>query len=299
MKIKTYITIASLSLLAGCTEDINLKVTAGAGKIVIEGSIESGKKAEVIVTRNSPLTSPVDFSKILVTDAKVYVSSGGVTDTLAFGIDSTASIPFLYIGKKIVGTPGQTYYLTVKEGGQTYTSITTIPALVKLDSVWWKADPPNDTLGFAWAHFTEPEGLGNAYRWYAKNPTKHITFQGKDFILNRRYVPCDGASFNDKFVDGKTFNFSEDRGYDPTEASYTQTLNPKQLGYYKPTDTIYIKFCSIDNAAYTFYSTYEAELGTNGNPFASPVTILSNINGGALGVWAGFGATFDTIYPHH
>ncbi len=299
MKKYILIIITSLSVLIGCTEDINLKVTAGAGKIVIEGSIENGKKAQVIVTRNSALTSPVDFSKILVTDAKVYVSSAGITDTLAFGIDSTASIPFLYLGKKIIGAPGQTYNLTVIADGKTFTSITTIPTPVKLDSVWWKADPPHDTLGFAWAHLSEPAGIGNAYRWYAKLPAKHITFNGKDLLLNRRFVPADGASFNDKFIDGKSFDFSYDRGYDPTEASYTQTLPKNTLGYYKPTDTIYIKFCAIDNATYTFYSTYEAELGTNGNPFASPVSILSNINGGALGVWAGFGATYDTIYPHH
>ncbi len=294
-----FIVFASLSLLVSCTEDINLKVASGAGKIVIEGSIENGKKAQVMVTRNSPLTSAVDFSKILVTDAKVYVSCGGVIDTLSFGIDSSAAIPFLYLGKKIVGSPGQTYNLTVVADGQTFSSFTTIPTPVKLDSVYWKADPPHDTLGFAWGHLTDPAGLGNNYRWYAKLPKKHIIFNGKDFVLNRRFVPADGATFNDKFVDGRSFEFPEDRGYDPTEASYTQTLDKKTLGYYKPTDTIYIRFCSIDNAAYNFYSTYEAELGTNGNPFASPVTILGNINGGALGVWAGFGATYDTIYPHH
>ena len=299
MKKYFLIGIALLSLLTSCTEDINLKVTAGSPKIVIEGSIENGKFAQVMVTRNSALTSPVDFSKILVTNAKVYVSNGVQRDTLLFGVDSSAAIPLLYLGNKIVGTPGQTYYLTVVADGQTFSSVTTIPALVKLDSVWWKANPPHDTLGFAWAHLSEPAGMGNCYRWYAKLPKKHVEFSGKDYILNRRYVPADGASFNDKFVDGKSFDFSYDRGYDPTEASYTQTLSKTSLGYYKPTDTIYIKFCSIDNAVYTFYTTYESEVGNNGNPFASPVTILGNISGGALGVWAGFGATYDTIYPHH
>ncbi len=293
------ITLFSFGLLTGCTEDINLKVTSGANKIVIEGSIENGKKAEVMVTRNSPLTSAVDFTKIVVMDAKVYVTSAGVTDTLKLGIDSSAAIPYLYIGSQLLGVPGQTYNLTVIADGQTFTSVTTIPSPVKLDSVWWKADPPHDTLGFAWAHLSEPAGPGNAYRWYAKLPRKSIMFNGAEILLNRRYVPCDGATFDDKFVDGKSFDFYGDRGYDPTEAAYTETLDKKQLGYYKPTDTIYVKFCAIDRAAYSFYSTYEAELGNNGNPFASPVSILSNINGGALGVWSGMGATYDTIYPHH
>ncbi len=294
------ITIFLLTLLSSCSEDINLTVAKGDPKIVIEGSIENGKVAEVMVTRNSALTQAVNFSNILVTDAKVYVSYAGITDTLRFGIDTFASNPFTYKGTTIIGTVGQSYNLTVVADGRTFTSTTTIPTPVPLDSVWWKAQPPHDTLGFAYAHLSEPAGMGNAYKWFAKRPIKHIIYQGNPVILNRRFVSPSGATFDDKFVDGKSFDFAYDRSYDPTEATYVKDEPKAEQGYYKPTDTIYIKFCSIDYPTYHFYSTFDQALQNNGNPFAAPVSILSNIKGdGALGVWAGYGATYDTIYPHH
>lgn len=294
------IAISLTTLFSSCSEDINLSVAKGPAKIVIEGSIENGKYAEVIVTRNSALSDAVDFSKILVTDAIVYVSSGGITDTLHFNIDSFASIPFIYKGSTILGAVGQSYNLTVIADGKTLTATTTIPTPVALDTVWWKAQPPNDSLGFAWAHLSEPAGLGNSYKWFAKKPLSHIIYNGQSVILNRRFVSPYGGSFDDKFIDGKSFDFAYDRSYDPTEVTYTKDEPKEERGYYKPTDTICIKFCTMDFASSQFYSTFDQALQNNGNPFASPVTILSNIKGDdGLGVWAGFGATYDTIFPHH
>ncbi len=274
-----------LLLLTGCTEDINLSVIGGEEKIVIEGTIENGHPAKVIITRSSPVSKAIDANSILVTDAQVYVSDGAITDTLELGIDSFASFPLLYSGSVVIGTPNKTYFLTVIADGKTFTAITTIPLPVALDSVWWKPHPPSDTLGMAWAHFTEPAGYGNAYKWYAKRATK-----------DRRYLSPSGSTFDDKFIDGKSFEFAYNRGSDPNDPT---TNEPDDItrGYYKYSDTVYIKFCSMDAKTAKFYSTYEAAMQTNGNPFASPVSIISNINGGALGVWGGLGCTYDTIMP--
>jgi hypothetical protein len=64
--------------------------------------------------------------------------------------------------------------------------------------------------------------------------------------------------------------------------------------FYRLGDTIQIKFCSIGNREFEFYNTFEAALGTNGNPFASPIIIKSNIEGG-LGVWCGQSYFSDTL----
>lgn len=277
---------AFLAFLISCTEDVNLTVIGVDKMVVIEGSIENGRPAQVAITRSSPITQTIDFNSILVTDAKVYVSDGLVTDTLVLGVDSFASFPFVYKGTSVIGVAGRTYYLTVVADGKTFTSVTTIPQPVALDSVWWKAQPPEDSLGFAWAHFTEPSGIGNAYKWFAKRPTK-----------DRRFIAPYGSTFDDKFIDGKTFDFAYNRGTDPNDANAAAEEDSKDDGYYRNTDTVYIKFCTIDNNTAKFYTTYEASLQSNGNPFASPTTIISNINGGALGVWGGFGCVYDTIMP--
>jgi len=281
----------------GCQEDIKLEIDGGAEKVVIEGSIENGGFAEVIITRNSPLFSAMDLSNILISDAKVYVSNGIITDTLKFDTLLTTSNPFLYTGSKIIGQVGQKYFLTVVVDNKTYTSETTIPNPVPLDSVWFQVQPPEDTLGFAWAHFSEPAGIGNHYRWFAKIPTQVKIINGNPVILNRRYVAPMGSIFDDKFIDGKSFDFAYSKALDPTESAFDVPEDDAYDEYFKDTDTIYIKFCSIDKNTAKFYETYENALQSNGNPFASPAIIVSNINGGALGVWAGYGATLDTIMP--
>ena len=113
MKKLISLAFVSITLFNSCEEDINIDVKAGDKKIVIEGNIENGKPAEVIVTRNSPLFSTINFADILVTDAKVYVSNGVITDTLKLDTSLTTSAPILYTGNTVIGVPGQTYYLTV------------------------------------------------------------------------------------------------------------------------------------------------------------------------------------------
>ena len=289
--------ILCLLFLASCEEDIKLDIAEGAKKMVIEGNIENGKVAEVVITRNSPLFSAIDLSNIVIFDAQAYVSNGIITDTLELDTLFTTANPFVYRGKNILGQVGQIYYLTVIADGKTYTAQTTIPNLVALDSVWWKPQPPEDTLGFAWANLSEPIGTGNAYKWFSKLPTKIVVDNGNFAILNRRYLAPTGSTFDDKFIDGKSFEFAYNKAFDPTETSFATTDDDAYDGYYKKTDTVYIKFCTIDYATSKFYGTYEQALQSNGNPFASPATIIGNINGGALGVWAGFGATYDTIMP--
>jgi hypothetical protein len=295
---KKYLTIviSSLAVLSGCTEDINLTVVGSDSKIVIEGSIENGTTAQVMITRTSSLSQAVDFANILVTDAKVYVSNGIITDTLHLDTLLTTSIPFVYVGSKVVGTVGQSYHLTVIADGKTYTSTTVIPTPVALDSVWWQPQPPEDTLGYAWAFLSEPIGTGNAYRWFAKTPTRASFSNNIVSVRNRRYIAPLGATFDDKLIDGKQFKFAYNKGVDATEASFNDS-EENWRGYYKNTDTIYIKFCAVDSKVSEFYTTYETALQSSGNPFASPVTILSNIDGGGVGIWAGYGATYDTIMP--
>jgi hypothetical protein len=276
-----------LSFLVSCTEDVNLSVVGGDKKIVIEGNIENGKPATVIITRNSPISQTVDLNSILVTNAKVYVSNGISTDTLVLAIDTFSSLPFVYKGSSILGAPNQTYHLTVLADGKTFTSTTSIPSLIALDSVWWKEQPPRDSLGYAWAHFSEPTGYGNAYKWFAKRATQ-----------DRRFIAPYASCFDDRFIDGKSFDFAYNRGTDPNDQAAAPP-EKKEQDYFKNTDTIYIKFCTIDYYTAKFYTTYQAALQTNGNPFSSPVSIISNINGGGLGVWGGLGCTYDTIFPVH
>ena len=64
---------------------------------------------------------------------------------------------------------------------------------------------------------------------------------------------------------------------------------------YERGDTVIIKMSKIDRDAYEYFEKKYMQLQTAGNPFASPTSIPSNFNNGALGVWAGFSPSFDTL----
>src|ERR1035437_6198423 len=90
-----------MALFSSCQENIKVNLPSAGQKIVIEGNIENGKPAEVIITRNKSLFSSVSSASLtdyIVLNAKVYVTNGLIKDTLSLTIDSSTSIPVVYKG---------------------------------------------------------------------------------------------------------------------------------------------------------------------------------------------------------
>lgn len=267
-----------------CERDITVDLPEVEQKIVVEGYIEPGEKAVVILTRSASFFAPVDSASLLtylVTNAFVTVSDGITTDTLLPTIDTNYYVPLLYKSQTLLGQVGKTYMLTVVADGKTVTSTTTIPQLVPLDSVWFKLQEGRDSLGFAWAHLTDPDTIGNCYRWFAKRI-------GKD----KRFLPPRGSVFEDKFINARSFDFAYNRGSEPNSAA--QEDNDTRHDFFELGDTIAVKFCSIDRAHFDFWRKYHQQANSNGNPFSAPAPIPSNINGG-LGIWGGYASSYDTI----
>lgn len=279
------ITASTLFLLSACEKEITVDLPDAEQKVVVEGHIEPGEAPFVILTRSSPYFDPVDSATLantIIFGATVIVSDGITTDTMVPALDLTLFPPFYYKAPNMLGAPGRTYSLKVIADGKEFTAVTTLPYPIPLDSVWFEVQPPSDSLGFAYAHLTDPPGYGNAYRWFAKR-------LGKD----DRFIAPIGSSFDDKFIDGKSFDFGYNRGSKPNSDAADD--NNEEHGYFKKGDTIVIKFCAIDNESFLFYRSYETEVGNNGNPFAAPTSIKTNIKGGGLGIWGGYGTSYDTI----
>ncbi len=302
--------IAFISFIIACEKNINLDLPDIEQKVVVEGHIEPGLPPFVILTRTTPYFSTIGistFDSMFVHDAVVKVSVGTneviLTEICANEIDSALLSLILPLISGLTGVPsenlvnlqyciystlggfigevGKTYYLEIETEGKTYTSKTDIPELVPLDSLWFELQPTSNNLGFVWAHLTDPATPGNAYRWFTK-------IQGEDHNFRAPF----GSVFDDEFLNDKSFDFFYDKSY------YSQFQGEEhniEDHFFKTGDTIVVKFCTIDKAHYDFWRSFETEIVSNGNPFAAPTSIKTNIEGGALGVWGGYGVSYDTI----
>ncbi len=282
----SFLILGSLGFFASCEKEITIDIPEPDPKIVIEGWIENGFPARVIITKSAPYFDPIDSSTLansLITTAVVTVSDGSTTETLPIGINTEYFPYVMYMGSSIIGQIGKTYYLTVTVDGNTYTSETTILAPLALDSVWFSVEPGKDSLGYVWGIGTDDAATEDYYRMLTKR-------LGKD----AGFVPMLGSTWEDKYFNGQQFTFSIYRG----EASYlmeTPTNEEGEFGFFKIGDSVVVKLSRVTEDVYNFWSAAEAETFSGGNPFSSPALIPSNIKGGALGVWSGYGSSLDTV----
>jgi hypothetical protein len=276
----------SLGFLASCEKEITMDLPKPDPKIVIEGWIDNGYPARVIITKSAPYFDPIDSATLansLVPNAVVTVSDGLSTETLTLGLNPEYFPYVMYMGSSIIGETGKTYTLSVTVDGTTYTSQTQIVEPLKLDSVWFAVEEGKDSLGYIWGIGTDNAATEDYYRMFTKR-------KGKD----SGFVPMLGSTWEDKYFNGQQFTFSIFRG----EASYLMETPPDeegQFGLFKVGDTVVVKLARITQPVYEFWSAAEAEMFAGGNPFASPTLIPTNITGGALGVWSGYASTYDTI----
>ena len=273
-----------LPLLYSCEKDINVKLPTPEEKIVVEGWIEQDQYPVVMLTKNSPYFSQMDSAQIvalIITDATVTVSDGDSSEVLTPTIDPNYFPPVLYKGHHLKGVINKTYSLKIEAEGKVLTAQTTIPAPIPLDSVWFKLEPQKDSLGYLWATITDPPAPGNCYRLFTKRLHR-----------DNRYFPILGSVYEDSFFNGETLNFSMNRGIANLTAD---SQDDPEVTYFKKGDTISLRACTIDRAHYDFWRTAEQEMYSGGNPFATPTTVVTNIQGGALGVWGGYGASYYTV----
>lgn len=275
--------LAIVLVLYSCRKDVTPKLPEYQQKLVIDGSIETGQPAIVFLSLSVPYFSTFDYSapeKAFVKGALVVVSDGTISDTLK---EVDPSNGFLYVGFKLFGVRGKTYKIKVHYAGKTYETETSLLAPPKIDSLYFKPER-DDSLGFMWQKFSEPIGSGDSYRWFAKR-------LGRD----RFYAAPFNSVFNDKFIDGKTFEFGYDRGPQPNQLQ--QNREDPERGFYKRGDTVVVKFCKIGAFEYSFWETYYQNKSSNGNPFSAPANIKNMFEKyeDAFGAFVGYSPVFDTL----
>lgn len=279
---KNIFLILLASFVCSCTKNVKLKLPEYKQKVVVEASIETGGPAIVLLSWSVPYFGSFDFStpeKAFIKGAFVTISDGTTTDTLQ---ELDPAQGYVYAGFKMTGQQGKTYHLNVVVDGKSYTANSTILNPAPLDSLYFKGEL--DSLGFIWQRFSEPAGSGDCYRWFAKR-------LGKDDFYAAPFV----SAFEDKFIDGKSFDFAYDRGPQPNKIQEYRD-DPEQ-GYFKRGDTVVVKLCKIGKKEYDFWNTYYQNKASNSNPFSAPSNVKGTFDDerDVFGAFVAYAPYFDTI----
>jgi len=299
--------IAFLSLLVmglnSCSKEVKIDIPGFEEQVVIDGSIETGTPAIIFLSNTRDIYAPTDINSYLsgfISGATVTVSNGSITDTLTeictdnlpAGFESIAEEFFglpidqlvnlhlcAYVSTGLLGEVGKTYTLKVIYNDKTYTSSTKIENPTALDNFFWKEQTNLPGYGFSWAKITDSPVMGDAYRWEVKNLG--------DLFYSKPFQPFT----DDRFYNGLTFEFSVENPMSFRDS----TIEDQYRGYYKLGDTIVVKFSKLGKKEFQFFEKKYNQIYSGGNPFATPTNIPTNIEGGALGIWAGFSPWFDTL----
>lgn len=274
-------TIIGLLFLASCEKDINIDLPEAPTDFVVEGYIN----------QYNPLFNYVILSRTLdyfnprlqlpgVKGALVYVTEGTANgkDTTWDTINKIQlveiggdSIPGIYFNPLLSGKEGKVYKLEITVDGKYIHGITTIPKRVPLDSLTYSVElNPNDnkdTGKFITIHFMEPVEKGNNYRAMFRLGADSAYFGWGS-------ISAGDAVFNDDIINGVYRSFKYGRNF--------------EFG-----DTIHYYFNSIDRVAFNFWDSYNSA-ANNGGPFATPVSVKSNVQG-AIGSFTGMAVTYKKI----
>jgi len=280
----------------GCQKEIEVELPDYDRKIVIEGRIENGSPAMVIVSRSVPYFDHINLETLMndvfIRDAVVTISCDGVSEQLQFAPCADSPIYFAYVGRNIIGEPGKRYDLRVEIGDTVYTSSTTICQPISLDSVWLAFANEQDTTPTTRIQLSDRPETHDYYMFQIKVYGKRLH--------DRLWVTSFPVAFDDATFNGQTVNYEILRA-NPSSLFEPNMTDAEKDEFYRMTyrkgDTIFMKTSILDYEGFLYWSAMTYEISVGQNPFMSPAPVPCNIKGeNVIGNWCGFASTIDTIY---
>jgi len=297
---KLHYIILLLLVFAACETDIDVNLPEYKEKLVVEGYIENGIVPWVVITKSFPyfttFTSDSLFSKMIVPDAKVTVTSGsGEVQALQFQLDMESPIYYSYKGT-IPGKINETYTLKIEWNDKIYTATTSILEPFDLDSIWLHKSRSRDTTGGIRVLLSDNPYKTDYYQFFVK-------VKNGSLLTDRLWVYTLPLVFDDATFNGLSFIYEVVRATPSTLFASAMSAEERRKYYrshYVIGDTIIVKRSLMDYASYRFWSTAMSEISFGQNVFMSAPPIATNLkcNTGdaVLGVWCGYASKMDTLY---
>jgi len=306
-----------LILFSACEEEITLDINQESQTLVVEGGIEPGFPPYVILTRNQGYFDPINvntYEDLFIKEAEIKVWTNnldGSSDSINLTLISD-STPF-FTDLDYFNSPNnyefsktdRKYYLEIKWNNHTITSMTTIPEITPLDSLWVKQNPNTEADWWKestcdiWSVYSDDASIQNNILIRSKR-LEHWkrTSHGIVNIEDPNLLLFDCGS--DILINGESFEtvfLRPNPGSIPPLASYQSEryeINNNQDSVFLPPDVVLIKFCQIDESSMRFWRSVVRQVTINGNPVSEPMNLVSNINGG-LGIWTGYAPVYYKV----
>lgn len=263
-------------MLIGCNNNDISKQISVESKIVVEGAIEEGDVAKVVLSRSVPIGVAVDSTTILnyvIRSAKVTVSDGEKEEVLRLKRDNYRIPPFVYFGSEIIGEAGKTYTLKIEYLNKMLTGTTNIPKSVPIVSADYIKENSTDKNGYIFIKFNDPVNEKNFYQ------VETLLDKHDSIFIPALYGNLTDANFiapeiSFQIFRGKSFSFEDHSDYKPN---------------FEDGDLIYVKLRTMNKSGFEFWNSWQNEIIYGKSPiFPNTTSLKSNINGG-IGIWSGYG----------
>lgn len=254
MKQHIYIILAVLLMgSTACEKVIDIDLKNVEKKYVIEAVVtDEAGAAKVLISQTKNFSDDNDFNGIENALVTIKDNDGNSTtlQELSAGV---------YTDATLAGIPGETYTLSVKVGDETFTSSTTMPAKINMDSLYITEDYLfGEIRKSANVDYIDPIGKGQSFR----------------FIIYQNGVKSKSIYIqDDEYSDGK----------DQVVRLRSPGEEEEEM---KTGDIIKVEMLAIDPSVFKYWNSFLSGGASGSSSTASPANPTSNISGGALGYFS-------------
>lgn len=252
----TFSILLSVIFLTSCEKVIDINLDNVEKKYVIEANLsDQPNSCKVILTQTKNFDENNTFNGI--SGAVVTIA-----DNNASPITLVETSPGVYQSSTLTGMQGHTYNLKVTVNGQTFTSTSTMPALVPFDSLYTTERTFLDDKNlFSTVNYKDPAGVQNAYRFI-----QYVNGVKEETIFVRDDDSNDGLKIE------RTLLYF----FDEEEAAVKQI---------RKGDSLRVDMLCINLPMYKYWYSLD-QSSTGSSQSATPGNPVTNISGGALGYFS-------------
>lgn len=271
--------LLSMMLFCGCNKDKDTTIPLPyyPSELVVECYLEPGKPYKLLLTESVSYFEAPAMPE--VSDAIVTISHKGKVDTLQYitftfgNVDTTKLFNFTSPTKVLADY--EPYILNVADKrGRKITGITTLLPPTPIDTLQFFSEP-EDTLGYIISEIHDNPDMTNYFRYVLLSVSEEETYAIQSLYFDELLTSSNPAllKVNNNILIKSPNEFSK---------------NPDRKTHHR------LQLYHIEEAYYRFLKSVADARDANGNPFAQPPSIKSNVKGGK-GIFTAISVTTKEI----